>query len=109
MAKDCVVINNFEPIAESVGRILIRFPEVKWDRFSGQPYRFMVFGWIEREDDHEDFVSLLIENLEVTQIMTSSATYSRLFSERVGEQHSDCHRVEDVFKDVNSIKLKKGK
>ena len=86
-------------------------PEVAWDRWGGW-YEYpgdqgimvaSVFGWIARDDGRSDFMVLSGfwaegAGLYHLSFNTSSARYSREFSERLGmDDHRDCRRVEDDF------------
>ena len=96
-----------------IERYLKKFPEVMWDRFARDEVGLTVYGWIERkEDGYKDFMILNFVNDEYGPdllydfFVTSSAKYTKEFAERLGLEHSDCERVEDVFKIENCIKLK---
>jgi hypothetical protein len=88
-----------------IEKILNLFPEVVWDRFSGHVDKMVVFGWIQRKDAHADFLLLRIEDGIITNFTTSSEHYSASFAHRLGFFHSDCGRVENVFKNVSAVKL----
>lgn len=92
-------------LAIKITTLLKIFPEVNWDRWSGELEDLTVFGWIKREDTHEDYVELSIENGEPISISTSSAKYSAKFCERLEFTHSDCKRVENYFNIPNVIRL----
>ena len=95
-------------LMETVERTLKMFPEVKWDRWAGDPAdHISVFGWMPIEGTPRfDFVFLLIGVDGPWLISTSSPQYSAEFSRRCGfGSHTDCHRVEDFFPTVRSIKL----
>jgi hypothetical protein len=65
--------------------------------------RVTAFGWIDREDGRSDFVVVYIDHHGAAGFATSSAKYSREFSERLfgtSEGHRDCERIEDVFGDL---------
>jgi hypothetical protein len=104
--KDCTE----EPtMKDKITAILNLFPEVLWDRWSGDTESAcLVFGWVERpQDDLHDYVQLIFDEGEVRSISTSSARYSHEFARRLGggETHHNCRRVEHDFPLVNSIKL----
>lgn len=85
--------------------LLNLFPEVRWDRYSGQINRMAAFGWIDRKDGHgrSDFLSLIIVNGEWLSYTTSSAEYSKEFGRRLGlEHHNDCRRIEHDFPAVKN-------
>jgi len=79
---------------------------VEWDRFTefkdenGQRVT-RVFGWIDRPDEHEDFVQLefLESGREIICLGTSSKRYSQKIAEILpgGDEHVECQRVEDRF------------
>lgn len=87
------------------------FPEVSWDRYvETGPGMTMFYGWIQREDAHEDFIILWFETHVCTQMFTSSAKYTEEFSERLKFSHSGCKRVESIsWADrCNCIRIIKG-
>ena len=88
-------------------KILNLFPEVTWDRYAGDYDNFVIYGWIDRDDQYKDFLVMEFEEGQATSFTTSSAKYSKDFSERLGWQefHSDCKRVENIFQNVKSIKI----
>lgn len=91
-----------------VEQILNRFPEVRWDRWSGElADKISIFGWVQPSEQRADYVLLLIDNEGACFISTSSAAYSRAFAARLGftGSHKDCQRVEHTFPNVNAIKL----
>lgn len=84
-------------------------PFVTWDRFVDFPEGLEVYGWIEREDAHEDFISIYFFTNGYVEYSTSSAKYSLkickiLFKTEKG--HTDCKRVEHYLKVKKSVKLK---
>lgn|SRR3990167_10972126 len=79
-------------------KILNLFPEVIWDRYSGGLKDMAIFGWIDRKDGRKDFLVMDIVNGKPQFFRTSSAKLSKSFSERLGWTHSDCKRVEDLFR-----------
>jgi len=92
-----------------ITQTLNKFPEVTWDRFSvgfdiGLDFVW-IFGWVDREDNYKDFVVLDFNGKKPTCVSTSSAKYSKEFSDRLRFTHTDCQRVEDVFKKVKSIHI----
>jgi hypothetical protein len=77
------------------------FPEVAWDRYTESENGLTLYGWIGREDSHEDFMVILIKlagrSLHI-RFITSSARYSKEFSRRSGgTHHIPCKRIEGVF------------
>lgn len=92
-------------IVENYESILNLFPEVSWDRFSGDFRELTVFGWIDREDQYKDFLVLLFNNGRLEKFVTSSAKLSKEFSSRVSFNHAPCRRVEEVVKNVKMVKL----
>lgn len=86
------------------------FPEVMWDRYIETHTGHIFYGWIKREDSHEDFMIVRFDAYgSPTEILTSSKKYSSDFASRLGwrEGHSDCDRVEDLegSETLNCIKL----
>ena len=85
---------------------------VKWDRFVHyvDPWRFKVYGWIDREDSYKDFVLLTFTNNGENYIVgyvTSSKKYDKEISKILGaEEDHPCERVEDYLELPNVIKLK---
>ncbi len=80
---------------------LNKFPEVVWDRFTGdaEDY-FRCFGWIAREDDKFDFMVIDFDKGEVVDYSTSSAKYSLEFSKRINFTHENCQSMYEFFEDV---------
>lgn len=98
------MLKTFHSTIEST---LNLFPEVRWDRWSGEIDNMGIFGWISRPDGKFDFVQLIFVDGEAEAISTSSKKYSEDFGKRLGfENHRPCKRVEKDFPGVNSIKLK---
>lgn len=80
---------------------LAKLPFVRWDRFvhAGE-YGKHFYGWIEREDSHEDFVFVVFLPTAMWYT-TSSARYSKEISERLlglleNSGHEDCQRIENL-------------
>lgn len=95
-----------------------KLPFVNWDRFFEDGWDLEVFGWIDREYNYKDFVSLRYDydsklsrqNRKKTWLLdfsTSSAKYSKEITEILTEsdEHKDCQRVEEHFEIKNVIKL----
>lgn len=90
-------------------------PFVTWDRFLRDNKNGIVevFGWIKREDTHEDFVLLHYETNGSEEwelrFSSSSAKYHSEIRKNLGCSGTDsvCERVEDKvwFHEVKSIKL----
>lgn len=86
---------------------------VNWDRFTisdwGDVTAISVYGWIGREDSHEDFVLVVFwPEEEDLANWTSSAKYSEEITEILhgdADDHSPCHRVEDAFNVSNQVTL----
>jgi hypothetical protein len=84
---------------------------VSWDRFTVHEWdgeqSVSVYGWIEREDEHEDFAMVIFwPESESLYNLTSSVRYSQKFTEALhGESdgHSECRRVEDTFNVENAV------
>jgi len=86
---------------------------VNWDRFVVNEERKILdlYGWIKREDSHEDFVLLEYKN---TKDNLWDTTFSTSSEERTKDifkllechgSHNDCQRVEDKFDINNCIKI----
>lgn len=93
--------------------ILNKLDMVEWDRmFETAPGVYNIFGWIGREsDEYKDFVlvKINIETDRVVEYATSSAKHTEEIGERLGMDHSDCYRVENMIEDVdNAIELDSG-
>jgi len=77
------------------------FPEVAWDRFTEKPNGLTLYGWIDREDEHKDFMLIMIDSVGrsiLIKFVTSSAKYSEEFSRRSGgTKHIPCQTVRGVF------------
>jgi len=92
---------------------------VKWDRFVGPMERageevIDVYGWIEREDSHEDFVWIRFYLDSVwPEYQTSSAKYTDYLAKTIhgadeddiDDNHLSCRRVKDAFDVHNAIEL----
>ncbi len=92
---------------------------VKWDRFVGPMERageevIDVYGWIDRDDDHEDFVWVRFYLDSVwSEYTTSSPEYTDYLAktmhgadeEDLDENHRSCRRVEEAFDVENAIEL----
>lgn len=88
-------------MAGVVERILRLFPEVLWDRWTGElgsDIGVGVFGWIERAPQR-DFVFLRIDKDGAWLVATSSAKYSASFAERLNlaSGHTPCKLVKNFF------------
>jgi len=90
---------------EKIKKVLLRFDFVKWDRYFGEE-NLVFYGWIDRVDDHSDFIFIEFHKGEYITHGTSSSKYSKKISEILEVGHSDCKRVEDFCDIPNSIKLK---
>lgn len=93
---------------ELIAEWLNKLPFVRWDRFAetpiGEHFFTVVYGWIDRDDGHADYVQLeFVSWHDKPGSCTSSAKYSpeitRIF---LGEdaEHIECQRVEDRFGDL---------
>lgn len=94
---------DFNAVAELMNRV----PEVKWDRCVVGEVRGCAYGWIDRDDGKKDFFLLMWDSGK-WGFTTSSAKYSREFSERLfgtSQGHRDCQRIEDVFGDLVEHKI----
>jgi hypothetical protein len=94
-----------------VENILNQFPEVVWDRFTGDLVptgRIAVYGWIARPDGRSDFLWLGIDTEGAYMMFTSSAKYSAEFYRRLQfnseSGHIACKRVADFFHNVRTTR-----
>ena len=100
---------------EWVESALSDLPFVEWDRFTvveweeGGDQVVSAYGWIDREDSHEDFAMLILwPGDETIYTLTSSDEYSEEISERLfgtSEDHNECRRAENAFDIPNVIEL----
>lgn len=92
---------DLEPMLRKLGM-------VSWDRYvNPADGEYWFYGWIDREDEHKDFV-VLSRVGEWWWYLTSSEKYSQEISDIIhGESapHSPCIRVEAEFDIPNMIKL----
>lgn len=94
-------------LKDQITEVLSRVPEVKWDRLVDAE-KTRVYGWLEREDDHADFVLIdfWLEAGQLTwEVLTSCPSPPERFWERLEinvEDHADCRRVEHAFPRVLS-------
>ena len=79
-----------------IKKVLKQFTEVKWDRFVAKENWVRVFGWIKRKDGKRDFLVIDFLSSVVMDFCTSSAKYSKLFSERLNFKHTDCKKVKNL-------------
>lgn len=86
---------------------LIRFGEVKWDRWTGVlTGTVTVFGWIHRGDGRtDDFMLIRFEAGLVTGFQTSSARLSAEFAERLDCDHGPCRRVEETWHTNAAVRI----
>lgn len=96
-----------------VTEVLNRIDEARWDRcVEVPPTTLVAYGWVDRADDHEDFVVLFFEETEhgtLVSYTTSSAELSPVIAERLfgaAGEHNECQRIETEFPEVeNAIRL----
>jgi hypothetical protein len=90
------------------------FPLIQWDRYHLDFWKntFDVFGWIKREDTHEDFVFLFFKlrwfrkPKLITSVSSSAKHGGDIIRKLEGVDHViDCQRVEHTFNIKNMIKL----
>lgn len=92
---------------EKIAEVLNRLPMVQWDRGIRAPVEgthedtaLVVYGWIERDDDHLDFVEVtFVTWSEQVGHTTSSARYSRAISillDGADAPHFPCVRIADI-------------
>lgn len=100
---------------QAMADVMNRFTFVRWDRmvesdFEGTPHmEVKVYGWIDREDSHADFVILtFVTWAEMVGFTTSSDKHSQeiskiLYGPDLG--HTPCARIEHVFGDLVHDKI----
>lgn len=78
---------------------------VEWDRYALRDYDGFIFGWIKREDNFYDFVSINFElknNQFLMNYNTSSKKYSKVIANKLSnnsiviEDHLDCKPASDI-------------
>jgi len=79
---------------------------VEWDRYFGYEKSLTFFGWIDRKDQHKDFVYIEFENGVVLNYGTSSKRHTSRIAQFLKQSHSECKRVEDFCDLSNVIRLK---
>jgi hypothetical protein len=84
-------------------KIAKKFAEISpvvWDRVIEIDGCLTVYGWIARNDRKKDFLLLEIDPMQDYgfQFWTSSAKYSKVFSEGLGLDHSPCQKFGEYFK-----------
>lgn len=96
-----------------IEHMLNRLPMVTWDRYAGTDGMYVVYGWIEREQDsYKDFVVIDFEFLPEDKWTVGFCTSSAKYSEEIHKllemtsEHSPCIRVEGTFKSVKAVRLK---
>ena len=102
-------VSNQEWIAEHLASLDF----VAWDRFTIGEWNgecVSVYGWIDRPDEHADFILVIFwPEKEELYFTTSAARYTDVIYHRLiggnPDEHEPCHRVEDAFGVPNSIKL----
>jgi hypothetical protein len=91
---------------DAIADVLNSFPFVAWDRMVDAPVEgghrsVSVYGWIDRADDHHDFLILTFCSwYEGVPYSTSSAARSEEINRILSgpdAPHYDCERVEDVL------------
>ena len=107
---------NDVPHADWIVEQLESLPFVEWDRFTVNNFDngvmlLNVYGWIDRPDDHEDFVLLQVypKKPDVWGYITSSDEYTEeiyeiLFDEEP-DGHNPCRRVEHTLDVDNCVRL----
>lgn len=101
---------DIPPVFEDViTETLNDLPFVEWDRFyEASDIEYVVFGWIEREDDeYKDYVQIRFWMESPGEYgctySTSSARYTEEIGDRLGVGHAECNRVESHFSDVENV------
>ncbi len=99
---------NYMNYKQRIEGVLLSFPEVRWDRYSGLMAGYCTFsGWIDRDDQYKDFMVLDFDSGVVAEYCTSSAKLSAEFAARLDFSHDDCIRVEADFDIENMVRLGK--
>jgi len=80
---------------------------VQWDRYYTWKQGVVVYGWIHREDNYNDFLSVEFNTRSriIVRFDTSSEKYTEKIAEILDMGHSECIRVEDTFSLENMIEL----
>jgi len=78
---------------------------VEWDRYYTWKQGVVVYGWIDREDQYKDFVSIEFNTRQklVARYDTSSEKYTEEIADILDMNHSQCFRVEHKFAIDNKI------
>ena len=84
-------------------KVLKKLNFVNWDRYFGESNKLTFFGWIDREDNHKDFVVLDFSGKYIWWA-TSSKKYSKEIADILNQKHSECKRVEHFCDLPNVIK-----
>lgn len=98
-----------------IAKHLIKTPFVTWDRYTlstrNNSRLIQIYGWIDRDDTHEDFVVVRFwPEQEWFEFTTSSDEYSKelhriWFGGDEIDDHNPCRRVENTFDIENMIEL----
>lgn len=107
-------MSDLEAILEELAEELAELEFVEWDRWVGGEWSeghdyITVYGWIDRDDRHKDFVEIIRWDDGGTYFTTSSAKHTeaihRVLFDGTTDGHNDCRRVEDVLDLPNMVKL----
>jgi hypothetical protein len=93
---------HFPKLAEQLNE----HPEVRWDRFVVWENVTRIYGWIDREDGHADFVlaDFYAAAVDDPSVVTSSPTFR--WRDYIEGEHVDCERIEKWMPTVtNPVKL----
>lgn len=109
---------RWRPLLSKIAILMNAVPQVRWDRCVAGEHELRLYGWMDRPDDHADFVVLDVwpggEGQPATQcaFLTSSPdpTLTEVIAKAIGiptDDHSPCKRIEEVFGGMvtNAIEL----
>jgi len=85
---------------KEIVKVLDKFPEVSWDRYTGDPDSICrIFGWIDcKQGESPDFLILDIEDGIVYDLITSADEKYEDFFKRLGRKLSESNRdMADYF------------
>jgi len=105
---------NASTVMQDLAADLRALSFVQWDRFTGGEWSpdinyVQVYGWIDRADDHKDFVLIIQWDNGERFFATSSAKYTEAISKALFDKpagHNECQRVEDYLDIPNMVTVK---
>lgn len=100
----------------TIETVLAPLEHVTWDRFTNDGDGWVIYGWIDRENDaYKDFITVQFDFDDDMggygySFVTSSAKYSEYFHKmlEITDEHASCVRAESTFENLNTVKLAKG-